>query len=189
MITISIVSGLTLPLLGIGLLHHLGQADAEATALLATGFSAIQAPIIADGETPPEDVDESYTSAEERSNKALETFRTIERDHGSSAAAVWGHLGRANALFSLGKYPEAQKAYAVLSKDTDDGRVKPRAVEGLGFALEAQKKYSEAGKHFAELSLMGGGRHKVLGDYHQARMLVAGGDKKKAESCNSMGTA
>ena len=180
MLTALIIGGLTLPLAGIGLMHHLGQADAEAASLLAAGFSATQAPIIAEGETPPDDVDESYSSTQERANKALENFKALAKNHPGSAAAAWGRLGQANVLFGLGKYAEAQKAYALLSKDTDDDFVKPRAVEGLGFALEAQKKFSEAGERFEELSVLDGGPHKVLGDYHLARMLVAGGDKKKA---------
>jgi len=61
--------------------------------------------------------------------------------------------------------------------------VKARALEGLGFAKEGKGDKDGALATFKELQGVDGGKHgyKELGLYHEARMLLAKGDKDKAK--------
>ena len=157
----------------------------EAADLLASGVTTANAPIIAPGEEPPGDApDESYPSAKARAQKAQAAFANVVKRFPDSAAATWATLGEANALSDRGAYAQAQKLYAsVADRSTDDGVdafARWRALEGLGYALEGQHEYADAQKRFAQIGDLDKGAFKAVADYHQARMLIALGDKKKA---------
>ena len=47
------------------------------------------------------------------------------------------------------------------------------ALEGLGFSLEAEKKYGEAAARFEQIAALADGDYKPVGEYHRARMLIA----------------
>ena len=159
-----------------------GKRDHEAAELLGTGLATANAPIIKVGEEPPGDApDESYSSAQARAEKARDAFAAVVKRFPESPAATWAKLGQANALAELGKQAEAEKLYAfVADQSSADAFVRYRAFEGLGFALEAQQKYADAAKRFAQIGELDGGAYKPVSDYEQARMQIALGNKQKA---------
>jgi tetratricopeptide (TPR) repeat protein len=123
----------------------------------------------------------TFSSAQERATKALASYRDVEKKFGSSTAGRYATLGVANSLAQLGKPAEANTAYAkVLEAAGSDVVLRARALEGSGYALEAQQKYPDALKRFEELTKLGSGAYRVLGDYHRARILVA--QNKQAEA-------
>lgn len=159
-----------------------GKRGREAADLLGTGLTTANAPIIKPGEEPPgEAPDESYPTAQARAEKARDAFANVVSRFPDSKAATWARLGQANALSELGKHADAEKLYATIADQQDaDAFVRFRALEGLGFALEAEQKYDSALKRFAQIGELDNGAFKPVSDYQQARMQIALGNKQKA---------
>lgn len=160
-----------------------GKRDHEAADLLGTGLTTANAPIIKAGDEPTtgDAPEESYPTAQARAEKARDAFGAVVSRFPDSKAATWARLGQANALSELGKHAEAEKLYAALADQQGiDSFVRFRALEGLGFALEAEQKYDAASKRFAQIGEVDNGAFKPVADYQQARMLIALGNKQKA---------
>lgn len=166
------------------LAHYLTTKDYDAGAALRGAVNIEQGIVVGPDDTAPEDVVVPiFTSAQERSTKALASFAEVAKKYGSSNAGRYAMLGVANSQFELGKYPEAASEYAkVLDAAGNDTFLRFRALEGSGYALEAQQKYPEALKRFEELSKFANGTYRSLGDYHRARILVAQGKPAEARA-------
>jgi tetratricopeptide (TPR) repeat protein len=166
------------------LAHYLTTKDYDAGAALLGAVTIHQGIVVAPGETAPEDVIvPTFSSAQERATKALASYTEVAKKYGSSAAGRYAMLGVANGKFELGKYAEAASEYAkVLDAAGGDTYLRFRALEGSGYALEAQQKYPDALKRFEELSKFANGTYRSLGDYHRARMLVAQGKPAEARA-------
>lgn len=164
--------------------HHFMSADrAEKSAVLNEAVTVANAPIIAEGEEPPEGVDDFFPTAKARAEKLLEQARAAQKA-GTEGSKRWALLVEANALLQLDKHVEARKAYErlVAGGDTVPAVLRYRALEGLGFALEADKKYGEAAGRFAQIGELENGAFKVPSEYHRARMLLGQGEYKKASA-------
>lgn len=163
---------------------HFGKRGKEAAELLGAGVATAIAPIVDPGSGPEpagQAPEESYPNAKARAEKARDEFRALIKRFPDASATAWARLGEANELSELGKFPEAEKLYAQLLADKDlDGFVRWRALEGIGFALEAQQKYADAARRFQQIGALQNGGYKASADYHQARMLIAGGNPQKA---------
>ena len=161
--------------------HFLSKDRATKSAVLNEAVTIANAPIIAEGEEPPEGVDESFPSAKARAEKALEQARTAQKT-GTETSQRWGALIEGNALAQLGKSGEAKQAYERVLAGGDDlpSVLRYRALEGLGFLLENDKKYAEAAARFEQIAALDNGAFKTPAEYHRARMLVAQGNRKKA---------
>jgi len=166
------------------------KSDQEAGTLLHSAVTTSHGLIVAPDETPPEDsIVPTFGSTKEREEKALTQFREVQKKFPNTRAGAFAALGEANALLTLGKYVEASAAFEKLrtalgaegKSDDENAFLRFRVLEGAGYALEGQKKYAEAGKQFEALSKLHNGAYRTLGDYHQARMLVAEGKRDEAK--------
>jgi len=159
------------------------KRDHEAGELLVKAVSTAQAAILSEENALDQDaVGESYTSVKERAEQSLQAFRkVIDKKYSDSTAAQFGKLGEANAYFELGKFDEARKAYKKALEMADDNDfVKWRALEGIGYSLEALKKYEEAEKAFAKIATIADGAYTPESEYHVARMLLSRGKRDAA---------
>lgn len=156
--------------------------DRDAGGVLQKAVTTSEGIIVGPDETPPEDaIVPTFTSEKERDEKALKQYQDVDKQYPSSTAAHYALLGQGNELLALGKYPEAGAAFdKVIASDAKDTFVRFRALEGSGYALEAQKKYADARSRFEQLSKLNNGAYRTLGDYHRARMLVAEGQRDEA---------
>jgi len=113
-----------------------------------------------------------FANADERSLKSLEAWRGLKGDQSSELKAT-ARLGAANALYDLRKYDEAIPAYQALLNDKSVQilpLIKLRALEGVGFCLEAQGKLTEALTAFTQLTSLDDKADKQLGRFHMARV-------------------
>lgn len=159
-----------------GITGYLGRSKHEAAGLLRAAVATANAPILeAEAESPEgEAPDESYASVEARAKEARERFHKVTEQFGKSSAAAWARVGEANAASALGKYEDAQKDYdRVAADDALPGFLRWRALEGSGYALEAQQKYAEAAKRFEEIAKLDAGAYRPAADFHRARMHIA----------------
>jgi tetratricopeptide (TPR) repeat protein len=164
--------------------RHTRQAE-KATDALFKALSAESGKVTA-GPDPAETIEgdtrPSFGSNEERLKAALKEYQRASGVAGSDSA-VLADLGAAGVAYDLGQYKEAEAAYEKVKQhpafgsDTD---IRGRTLEGLGMALEAQKKDDAALKTFKELSSMDAANFSALGSYHQARLLKAQGKNEDA---------
>jgi tetratricopeptide (TPR) repeat protein len=129
------------------------------------------------------DARRSFATDDARLAAAKDSYQKVAAEQGSKPAGTMAKLGLAGVLFDQGKFDEAIKSYEeVLSSDLakTDPESKGRAIEGIGFALEAKGNRDGAMKRFKELenAEIAGFREVAL--YHQARMALAQGDKAGA---------
>jgi predicted negative regulator of RcsB-dependent stress response len=166
------------------LAHYLTTKDYDAGAALRGAVTLHQGIVVGADDPAPEDVIvPTFGSAQERATKAFASYGEVVKKYGSSAAGRYAALGVANSQFELGKYPEAASGYAkVLDSAGNDTYLRFRALEGSGYALEAQQKYPDALKRFEELSRFANGTYRSLADYHRARILVAQGKPAEARA-------
>jgi tetratricopeptide (TPR) repeat protein len=151
--------------------------DARARAagdLLHTAVTSSQGIVTTPDEPAPEDpVLPVFASTKERDEKALQQFAQVDKQYPDSKAALYARLNQGNDLLALNKPVEAAAAYdKLLASASDDTFLRAHALEGAGYALEAQKKYADAQKRFEELSKLSNGAYRTLGDYQRARQLV-----------------
>jgi predicted negative regulator of RcsB-dependent stress response len=129
------------------------------------------------------DARRSFATDEARLAAAKDSYQKVVADVGSKPAGTLAKLGLAGVLFDQGKFDEAIKTYEeVLSSELAkiDPESKGRAIEGIGFALEAKGDKDGAMKRFKELEIAEIAGFRELALYHQARIAHAQGDKAGA---------
>jgi tetratricopeptide (TPR) repeat protein len=125
-----------------------------------------------------------FKTPEERSDAALAAYEKVAAQEPGSGASILAKLGIAGVELEKRDYAKALDAYAVVLSSklaAADADVKARALEGTGFAKEGKGDLDGALASFKELQGIDAKGFKELGMYHEARVLVAKGDKAKAE--------
>jgi hypothetical protein len=134
----------------------------------------------------------TFKSAADRRDAALVKYRAVESKFAGTGAAILARLAEAALLLDSGDAKGALAAYdevRVSPLAMADAEVRGRAIEGRGFAHEllAQSDTAGAGKHFddalaayKDLQIVDMTGMKELGMYHEARVLLAKGEKPKA---------
>ena len=163
------------------------QADRDATDALREGARAAIAPVIpetelsAKADDDKEDDRETFPTAKARAEEALAKFQSATKNFKGTVSANWARLGEGNELLELGRYKEAEKEFRTLSASSEqEGYLRFRAFEGLGFSLEGQKRYADAQKAFESGVAIQNGLYRAQADLHVARMLAAQGKRDEA---------
>ena len=156
--------------------------DALFKALAAENGKVSSGPDAAATEAPEGDTRRSFATEEERLKAAQKEY-VLASSAAGTASGVLADLGAAGVAYDLGQYKEAQAGYEKVKQHAAfgaDNDIRGRTLEGLGMALEAQKKDDEALKAFRELSSMDAANFSALGSYHQARLLKTQGKNEDA---------
>jgi hypothetical protein len=181
---------------GLGYTYWQGKQEAEASALLAKAF-ADEHGAVSDKDEDEEDAKTrplypTFKTAGERREAALSAYRQVESKFAGTGAAILAKLAEAGLLLDAGDAKGARAAYEDVKSSAlaqADAQVRGRTLEGIGFANEllAQSDASAKDKHlddalasFKALEGVDAKGFKELGQYHQARVLQAKGDKAKA---------
>ncbi|MCB9591538.1 MAG: hypothetical protein H6719_02290 [Sandaracinaceae bacterium] len=159
---------------GIGWYEYQKAQTTAAGTALAAAVEISNARIRGEDEVPDEDDPPSYTSVEARAEAALTAYDAVLRDHGSSDAAAWAHLGRGDMLLALDRATDARAAFeAAIAAGGSDSAVLWRALEGKGFTFEADEDWDHAIETYEELSRIDDGAFDPVAKYHIARMYIA----------------
>lgn len=193
--TVQLVGGaIAIALLGTaGYLYRDHKREVEASVLLTKAVADERARI---GE-PPKDDDEGdgapvFKTYEARREAALSKYREVESKFPRTGAAILARLAEASILLDKKDSAGAIAAFQDVKASplaAADQEVKGRALEGLGFAHELDADKGDKDKHLDEalkaykelentVDVKG---FKELAMYHQARVLMAKGDKDKAK--------
>jgi hypothetical protein len=172
------------------------KRNADASALLAKAFADEHGHVSDkepdDGDTLTTELYPTFKSAAERRDTAIAQCRAVETRYAGTGAAILARLSEASLLLDAGDAKGALAAYddvrgSPLAKA--DPEVRGRAVEGIGFADELlakgegpgnEKYLDEALAAYRDLAAIDSTGIKELGLYHQARVLLAKGNKAKA---------
>ena len=164
------------------------KTAAAATDALVAGITVEHGKVMAEDKRSDEekeaDPSKIYKTADERTEAALAAYRKAGAEHAGTAAALLAKLGEAGVLLDKRDWAGAIEAYnAVLASKlvTADVDVRGRAIEGVGLAKEGKGDLDAATATFKELQSIDERGFKELGMYHEARMLLAKGDKDKAK--------
>lgn len=164
------------------------KTAAAATDALAAGITVEHAKVMAEDKRSDEEKEAEpgkvYKTADERADAAIAAYRKAQAEHAGTAAALLAKLGEAGVLLDKRDWAGAIEAYnAVLASKlaTADADVRGRAIEGVGLAKEGKGDLDAATASFKELQAIDERGFKELGMYHEARMLLAKGDKDKAK--------
>jgi len=134
----------------------------------------------------------TFKSAGDRREAALAKYRAVESKYSGTGAAILARLSEGALLLDSGDAKGAIAAYDEVRTSPlaqADPEVRGRAMEGRGFAHEllAQSDGAGAEKHrddalaaYKELQTVDMPGMKELGMYHEARVLIAKGDKARA---------
>jgi hypothetical protein len=175
------------------------RRDAQASVLLAQAMADERGSIASAKDDADEDdtaakaLYPTFKSAAERRDASLAKYRAVESKYAGTGAAILARLAEAAILLDLADAASAKgaaaayedvRASALAAADTE---VRGRALEGKGFANEllARTDAANQDRHlddaltdFKALASVDG--FKDLGDYHQARILLAKGDRAKS---------
>jgi hypothetical protein len=182
---------------GLGYVYWQGKQEADASALLAKAY-ADEHGAVSDKEEDEEDdaktrpLYPAFKTVGARRESALAKYRQVEAKFPGTGAAILAKLGEAGLLLDAGDAKGARAAYEEVRSSAlaqADGQVRGRALEGIGFSHEllAQSDASAKDKHlddalaaYKQLEQIDAKGFKELGQYHEARVLQAKGDKAKA---------
>ena len=164
------------------------KTAAAATGALVAGITVEHGKVMVEDKRSDEekeyDTSKIFKTVDERADAALAAYRKAAAEHPGSASALLARLGEAGVLLDKRDWAGAIEAYnAVLASKlaTNDADVRGRSIEGVGLAKEGKGDLDAATASFKELQAIDERGFKELGMYHEARMLLAKGEKDKAK--------
>ncbi|KFE70116.1 tetratricopeptide repeat protein [Hyalangium minutum] len=131
---------------------------------------------VAEGDKAP------FRTAQDQDGELVKALTAFRNAYKGTTSATTAALPLAKAQYRLGKVDEALAAYAEFLKDApQNDPMRAGALEGQGYAYEAQQKYDQALASFDEMSKVdSGGYLEGMGQYHRARILILQGKKEDA---------
>jgi tetratricopeptide (TPR) repeat protein len=188
---IALVLGFALvaALLGIGLDYVQERARVRKSGVLAEGLEVASAPVILpkdDSSALPKETEDDnimFETEKARATESLKKFETATAETDSNIALL-SQLGLATSHANLGEYDKAIAIYEKLLASSGSALsfIKPNAVEGLGYALEASGKIKEAKARFDDLMKTQQGTALAMAKYQAARLSIKDGNAEGAET-------
>jgi tetratricopeptide (TPR) repeat protein len=165
---------------GIFINRFLDERNATSSQVIADGLEASSAPVvppISESDTPDvppkEEEDEllTFDSSKARATEMLSRWKKATKEADADLKVV-SELGVATAHFELGEFGKAAQAYEAFLKNKNPGLawLRPVAIEGLGYALEASGKLKEARTKFETLMGESQGEAKRNATYQAGRI-------------------
>ena len=171
--------------------------EADASAILAQAFADEHGHVSDKGDDDDDDVKPhqlypTFKTVDARRDAAIGKYKEVQSKFAGTGAAILARLAEAGLLLDKGDAKGAIAAYDEVKASPlaqADAEVRGRALEGIGFADELLAQSDVAGKDahldaalavFKQLEQVEMKGFKELGQYHQARVLQAKGDKAKA---------
>jgi len=183
----------------LGWFYWQGKHQADASAMLAQAIADEHGRVSdkADDDddtasTKHEGMYPTFKSASDRTAAALAKYRDVEAKYPGTGAAILARLSEGGLLLDSGDAKGALAAYGDVKASPlaqADVEVRGRAIEGTGFADEMlartdaenrDKHLDEALSAYKDLEAVDMKGFKELGQYHEARVQQAKGDKAKA---------
>jgi hypothetical protein len=181
----------------LGYSYWQGKHEADASAILGQAFADEHGRVSDKSDDDEDDAKirplyPTFKSVAGRRDAAIARYREVQTKFAGTGAAILAHLAEAGLLLDGGDAKGAAAAYSDVKASPlarADAEVRGRAIEGIGFADEllAQSDPGNKDGHlddaltaFKQLEEVDMKGFKELGQYHQARVLQARGDRARA---------
>ncbi|WP_224248300.1 tetratricopeptide repeat protein [Hyalangium gracile] len=177
-----LVGGLVVALIS----YFSSRGEASAAKELGAALEILDRPVIATPEgaqlTPQDGTEPPFKSAQEQDQALVKALTDFRAAHKGTKSATTAALALGKAEYRLGNHDKAVAAFSEYLKDAaQNDPMRAAALEGRGYAYEAQQKYDEALASFDEMSKVeSGGYLEGMGQYHRARILILQGKKDDA---------
>jgi hypothetical protein len=181
---------------GVGYVYWQDKRQADASVILAQAYAAEHGHVSDKEDDEEEDTSRqlypTFKTVAARREAAIAKYHEVESKYAGTGAAILARLAEAGLLLDANDAGGARTAYQDVKASPlaqADAEVRGRACEGIGFANELLARSDEANKDkhlddalasFKELEAVDMKGFKELGQYHEARVLQAKGDKAKA---------
>lgn len=163
--------------LGVTLIQYLGlrgeeKASYELGAALKDLSREVREVPSSEPNSPP-----TFKTETEKNDAVIKSLTDFRSKQGGSRASATAALPLGHALLREGKTAEALAAFDdYLKGSANDDPLRPTALEGKGYALEAKKDYDGALAAFDQLAKENSAEFmKGMGLYHRARVLLLQG--------------
>ncbi|WP_224363137.1 tetratricopeptide repeat protein [Hyalangium versicolor] len=181
-VAVVLVGGLAVAL--ISYFSHRGESSAAKE--LGQALEILDRPVVAMPEganlTPQDGSEPPFKSAQEQDQALVKALTDFRAAHKGTRSATTAALALGKAEYRLGNNDGAVAAFSEFLKDAaQNDPMRAAALEGQGYAYEAQQKYDQAVATFDEMSKVdAAGYLEGMGQYHHARILVLQGKKDDA---------
>jgi predicted negative regulator of RcsB-dependent stress response len=108
-------------------------------------------------------------------------YAAVADGHAKTPAAAWARIGEGRALYAQGQWEQSRAAYQAALDGSDEETIQWAALEGISYALEAEKSYDQAIEQLEALRELDFSIAPIAG-YHQGRILIAEGKLDEAKS-------
>lgn len=157
------------------------KKETRADQALATALEVVSRPVSA---TKPADGtadDQTFASEKEKDQAIVQALEAFRKQFPNSDAALTAALSLGQAQLRLGQYDEALASFQeFLDHRPAQDVLRPLALEGKGYALEAKNQLDQALSAFAQLSDSKSQLLSGMGLYHQARIFILQQKKEEA---------
>lgn len=107
-------------------------------------------------------------------------YAAVANAHEKTPAAAWARIGEGRALYTQGEWESSRAAYQAALDSSEDEAIRWAALEGIAYALEAEKSYEQAIEQLEVLRELDSNIAPIAG-YHQGRILVTEGNLEEAK--------
>jgi predicted negative regulator of RcsB-dependent stress response len=107
-------------------------------------------------------------------------YAAVANAHDKTPAAAWARIGEGRALYAQGKWESSRAAYQAALDSSEDEAIRWAALEGMAYALEAEKSYEQAIEQLEVMREIDSNIAPIAG-YHQGRILVTEGKLEEAK--------
>ena len=160
------------------------RGEDKASKQLGQALTVMERPVVTGVDLQPAvpDQEPPFKSEKEKDEAIVKSLGDFRAAHAGTDAAAMAALPLAKAEYRLGNYEGALAGFAeFIDKGRKEDPLMVSAREGQGYAYEAKAQLDQALASFQEMAkLDGGGFLQGMGQYHQARILVAQGKKDEA---------
>jgi tetratricopeptide (TPR) repeat protein len=171
----------------VALLSYLStRSEARAAKELGSVLEILERPVVPTPEgtqAPAATGDKApFRTAQEQDQALVKALTDFRAAHKGTASATTAALPLGKAEYRLGNTDGALAAFADYLKNApQNDPMRAAALEGQGYAYEAQQQYDQALASFDEMSKVdAGGYLEGMGQYHRARILILQGKKDDA---------
>jgi tetratricopeptide (TPR) repeat protein len=177
-----LVGGLVFTLIG----YFSNRGEATAAKELGQALEILDRPVVAMPEganlEPVNGTEAPFKSAKEQDEALVKALTDFRAAHKGTRSATTAALALGKAEYRLGNQDAAVASFSEFLKDAaQNDPMRAAALEGQGYAYEAQQKYDDAIGSFDKMSAVdSGGYLEGMGQYHKARILILQGKKDEA---------
>lgn len=125
--------------------------------------------------------EQRYADEAARDTALITAYEKVVSEQPDSLAAAWARLALGRFKLDAGEFADARTLFeaALGGAEGEDLALRAAAIEGVGFSHEGEEHWDEATSEYERLSALGGAYEQVAA-LHQARMLLAKGERATA---------